>query len=56
MRDEELVGWHHCFSGHGFEQTLGDSGGQGNWCVAARGVANSWMQLSHYNNEKPTGM
>ena len=29
MRDEELVGWHHCFSGHGFEQTLGDGEGQG---------------------------
>ena len=26
---DEVVGWHHCFSGHEFEQTLGDSEGQG---------------------------
>ena len=24
-----MVGWHHQFSGHEFEQTLGDSEGQG---------------------------
>ena len=24
-----MVGWHHSFSGHDFEQTLGDSDGQG---------------------------
>ena len=26
---DEMVGWHHRFSGHGFEQTLGDGEGQG---------------------------
>ena len=25
----EMVGWHHCLNGHEFEQTLGDSEGQG---------------------------
>ena len=25
---DEMVGWHHCFNGHDFEQTLGDSEGQ----------------------------
>ena len=25
-----MVGWHHRFSGHEFEQTLSDSEGQGN--------------------------
>ena len=25
----EMVGWHHWLNGHEFEQTLGDSGGQG---------------------------
>ena len=25
---DEVVGWHHCFSGHEFEQTLGDGEGQ----------------------------
>ena len=24
-----MVGWHHCLNGNGFEQTLGDSEGQG---------------------------
>ena len=24
-----MVGWHHQLNGHGFEQTLGDSEGQG---------------------------
>ena len=27
--EDEMVGWHHWFSGHEFEQTLGDSEGQG---------------------------
>ena len=27
--EDEMVGWHHCYSGHDFEQTLGDSEGQG---------------------------
>ena len=29
MTEGELVGWHHCLNGHEFEQTLGDSEGQG---------------------------
>ena len=29
MTQDEIVGWHHQFSGHEFEQTLGDSEGQG---------------------------
>ena len=27
--EDETVGWHHGFNGHEFEQTLGDSEGQG---------------------------
>ena len=27
---DEMVGWHHQLNGHEFEQTLGDSEGQGN--------------------------
>ena len=30
MTEDEMVGWHHQFDGHEFEQTLGDSEGQGN--------------------------
>ena len=27
--EDEMVGWHHILNGHEFEQTLGDSEGQG---------------------------
>ena len=29
MTEDEMVGWNHQLNGHEFEQTLGDSGGQG---------------------------
>ena len=29
MAEDEVVGWHHLFSGHEFEQALGDGEGQG---------------------------
>ena len=29
MIDDKLVGWHHRFNGHEFEQTLGDGEGRG---------------------------
>ena len=30
MAEDEMVGWHHWHNGHEFQQTLGDSEGQGN--------------------------
>ena len=30
MTEDVMVGWHHQFNGHEFEQTLGDSEGQEN--------------------------
>ena len=35
MAEDEMVGWHHQLNGREFEQSLGDSEGQGNlvrWC------------------------
>ena len=29
VTEDEMVRWHHCLSGHEFEQTMGDSEGQG---------------------------
>ena len=29
MAEDQMVGWHHQFNGHVFEQTLGDGEGQG---------------------------
>ena len=36
-----MVGWHHQLHEHEFEQTPGDSQGQGSLACAARGVAES---------------
>ena len=30
VTEDEMVGWHHLLKGHEFEQTLGESEGQGN--------------------------
>ena len=40
MTEDEMVGWHHQFNGHEFEQTLGDSGGQRteDWPAAVHGL------------------
>ena len=38
MTEDEMVGWHHRLDGHEFEQTLGDSEGQGDLvCCSPRG-------------------
>ena len=29
MTEDEMAGWHHRLDGHGFDQTLADSEGQG---------------------------
>ena len=40
--DDEMVGWHQQFNGHEFEQTPGDSEGQGSLVGAAvHGIAKS---------------
>ena len=33
-----MVGWHHRFNGHEFEQTPEDSGGQGSLAAAVHGI------------------
>ena len=37
-----MVGRHHQLNGHEFEQTIGDSEGQGSLGAAVHGVAKSW--------------
>ena len=41
-----MVGWHHQFNGHEFEQIPGYSEGQGSPNAAVHGVANSRTGLS----------
>ena len=44
MTEVEMVGWPHRFSGHEFEQTLGDSEGQGSLaCFSSWGCKESDM-------------
>ena len=41
MTEDEMVGWHHGLNGQEFEQTLGDSEGQGSLADAVHGVTKS---------------
>ena len=53
MIEDVMVGWHHQFNGHKFEQTLGDSEGQGSlvcccsWCHKD---SDTTEQLNNNNN------
>ena len=42
---DEMVGWHHQFSGHELGRTLGDGEGQ-------EGLAESWAQFSNWTTTK----
>ena len=60
---DEMVGWHHRLNGHEFEQTLGDSEGQGSvawWSPWGWRVGHDWVtewqkpashKLSHCNEQ-----
>ena len=37
MTEDEMVGWHHPLDGHEFEQTWGDSEGQGSLACCSPG-------------------
>ena len=44
MTEDEMVGWHHHFDGHEFEQALGVGGGQGSLvCCSPWGCKESDM-------------
>ena len=45
---EKMVGWHHQFNAHEFEQALGFGHGQGSLCAAVHGMAKSWAPLSKW--------
>ena len=54
--EDEMVGSHHGLNGHEFEQTLGDSEGQGSPAAAVHGVTKSqtwlsdWTTITFYTN------
>ena len=54
MTEDEMVGWHHQLDGHEFEQTSGDSEGQGAWRAVVHGVPGCRTQLSDWTTTKPS--
>ena len=51
--EDEMVGWHHRLNGHEFEQTLGNSEGQGSLGAAVHGRKESDTTESLNNNKFP---
>ena len=45
--EDEMVGWHHRLNGHEFEQTLGDSEGQGSLVCCSPWDPKESMRLSN---------
>ena len=51
VTEDEMIGWHHRLNGHEFEQTLGDSEGQGNLaCCSPWGCKESDTTYQLNNN------
>ena len=47
MTEDEMVGWPHRLTGHGFGWTPGVGDGREVWRAAVHGVTNSWTRLSN---------
>ena len=43
MTEDEMVGWHHWFNGHEFEQALGVGDGQGSLAHCLHGDTTEWL-------------
>ena len=50
MTEDEMVEWHHRLNGHEFEQTPGDSEGEGSLMSCVYGVAKGWTRLSDFTS------
>ena len=46
MTEGEMVGWHHLLNGPGFEQTPGDSEGQGSLACSCPGVGHKESDMT----------
>ena len=49
--EDDMIGWHHQLNEHEFEQTQGDSEGQGSLACSVHGVTESDMTERLDNNE-----
>ena len=56
VTEDEMVGRHHWLNGHEFEQTLGDSEGQGDGAMESQRVGHDWVtgQQRHWKEEEGT--
>jgi len=53
VAEDEMVGWHHWLNGHEFEQTLGNTEGQGSLvCCSSWGCKESDVTERLNNNNK----
>ena len=55
VTEDEMVGWHHQFNGHEFEQTLGDSEGQGSLACFSPWGCKETDTTERLNNKHGTG-
>ena len=53
MTEDEIVGWYHQFSGHEFEQALGDGEGQGSLACYSPWDRTESDTTEQLNNNKP---
>ena len=51
--EDKMVGWHHWFNGHEFEQTPGDSEGQGSLACWSSWGGRVGPKTEQLNNSKP---
>ena len=51
MAEAEMVGWHHRLNGHEFEQTWGDSEGQGSLACCSPWDCNVSEMTERLNNQ-----
>ena len=54
VTEDEMVGYHHWLNGHEFEQTPGDSEGQGSLACCSPWIAKSQLDTTEWLNNKPT--
>ena len=54
MTENEMVGWHHRFNGHEFEQTPGDSEGEEAWCAILHGGFKESDMIYKVNDDNNT--
>ena len=55
VTEDEMVGWHHRLNGHEFEQTLGDSEGQGSLACCSPWVCKE-LDMTEWQNNNNNAM